>query len=123
MATRKKVPSWKSSGKVLHSGYDTIAPLERPETWPLCITCGEPMLEEPNVIGATGFAEAMAGGSHKHHRYICNNAGTEWHDQVIALLKAISKSPSSLLDEIFQKEIALILKSRQVTKKHVSVLF
>jgi hypothetical protein len=81
-----------------------------------CRTCGDEMGVEPEVEGATGFAEAMAGRSHKHHFYTCPNVEANWHVQVIRLRKEIQETASAALAKIMQKEIKQILKTRKATK-------
>jgi hypothetical protein len=87
------------------------------ETGPaFCRTCGDEMGCEPNEVGATTLAEAMSGKKHLHTRFTCPNAGTNWHNQVIKLKKAINDTPSAELTKIFAKEMKSILKNRKATK-------
>jgi hypothetical protein len=104
--------------KSLHSGYDVVFSEPGSENGPVyCSTCATEMDCQRNVLGTTSWGEAMAGRKHKFDQYTCPNAGTDWHNQVIGLLKEIAKTPSQYLAEILRKEIESILKSKEATKK------
>lgn len=99
----------------LHAGYDTLAPACGEHDSMTCRTCGDVMNVERNIMGATSFAEAMGGRKHLHDRFICPNAGTPWHEQVIALMKEGDKTSSATIRGILLKEITEILASRRPT--------
>jgi predicted RNA-binding Zn-ribbon protein involved in translation (DUF1610 family) len=103
--------------KALHAGYDVRTPSPGEFKSMKCDTCGEEMTVERNVVGATGFAEAMAKKSHKHDRFTCPNAGEMWHNQIIHLLEAVNKTPSATLSAIYQVEINGIRKTKKHTKE------
>ena len=102
--------------KGYHSGYDIKTPSAGHQGTMYCDVCKEEMGFEPNVKGATSRGEAMAGKSHVYDRYTCKNAGENWHNQIISLLKEIDRNPSVLLGNIMKKEIKGILKNKKATK-------
>lgn len=116
MATRKKVPPTKVS-RSLWKGYDTYSPDKMPEEWPKCYTCGQDMLCEGEQYGPTGFAEAIGGGGHKHFSFVCPDAGTDWHNQVIGIMMQIEETASSKVEELLREEKAELIKTKKATKK------
>lgn len=117
MATRIKVPPPITTNRTLHKGYDTIAPEKAPKEWPKCYTCGQNMLCEGEQYGPTSWAEAMAKGGHHYIRYVCPDAGTDWHNQVIGIMKQIEDTPSKSIERLLLKEKAELIKTKKATKK------
>jgi hypothetical protein len=97
-------------------GYDFFTP--DPGAWDSkdCNVCGDKMGVERNVDAATSFIEAQSGGKHLHDKFVCPNAGKDWHVQIIALLQESKNTSSSKLSQIYQKEIEQLRSTRKATK-------
>lgn len=85
-----------------------------------CGICGEDMPVERGVMGATGFAEAMAHRSHLHDSFRCKNIDEQWHLQVDSLQEEIQATRSNKIRTILREEISEILKTRKSTIEYVS---
>lgn len=82
-----------------------------------CGVCGDKMTEKRDVMGARGYAQAMAGGKSAHDSFRCPNYSEDWHKQVVALREAAKETPSVRLGEIMLAEVDLIIGRREATKK------
>ncbi len=75
-----------------------------------CPVCGQEAFIERDVLGPTGFAEAIAGGQHLHDRVICPSEGALWHGQA-RLLKEESRSTASpRLRELILSEVEALVE-------------
>ena len=81
-----------------------------------CPTCGDEMDVTRNVMGPTGFAEAVGRGGHLHDRFVCSHAGEVWHTQVIKLKELVRNTPSAIVAQLIGDEVVGILKTRKPTK-------
>jgi len=50
-----------------------------------CGVCGAKMNVSRNVLGPTGFAEAMAGRKHRHDSFVCPHIAEDWHKRICRL--------------------------------------
>ena len=100
----------------MHIGYDVVykTPGEVEELF--CAVCGETMNVSRNLPGQRGRAAAMFGNSFNHDEFVCQNAGTEWHNQAIQLLEFIENTPSYELERIVREELRQIIYTKKATK-------
>ena len=80
-----------------------------------CDVCGTRMTVRRNVLGATGFDEAMSGHKHRHDVFTCPHLKTAWHEHVVAVIEEGRQFKSLRLRAILQKEIETVLRTRRVS--------
>jgi hypothetical protein len=102
--------------KMLYSGWEHFTPDTGTIDQMQCRACGELMLVERGINGPTGWAESIGGGKHLHDRFVCPNAGKDWHTQAIKIKKMISETPSARISEILTEEVNEILCHKRPTK-------
>lgn len=98
-------------------GYETMAPAPGECAEMECITCGDKMNVERNVRGATSYAESRSGRTHLFDRFICPNAGLDWHVQCIKILQEMKQTSSSKVEALLKQEYEEIKKTRKATKQ------
>lgn len=82
-----------------------------------CGICGEQMDVKRNVLGATSFAESLAGSKHRHDRYTCPHIYEAWHKRIEELridvtdAEARNASDVNKIKRNAEKEILKILKA------------
>lgn len=86
-----------------------------------CGVCGQCMTVERNVMGPTGFAEAMSvhigrSQGHLHDRFRCPDSQTAWHQQAQAIRENAHHSPSKRLTDFLTEEADEIVRTRKNTK-------
>lgn len=81
-----------------------------------CGVCKEEMSCRHNVNGPRGFVQAMCGSSSLHDVFECPNIEELWHKQVKALREWVHSIPSASVGNLVEKEIEVILTTRQPTK-------
>lgn len=70
-----------------------------------CQACGAVCEVDRNVMGPTGYAEAMGRRGHLHDYFYCPNSGRPWHDQAVELLEALEETPSNSLKQLIRKDL------------------
>lgn len=98
-------------------GVDVFYPSPNTQDRMTCLACGSDMTVQRGAYGPTGWAESMGRGAHKHDVFTCPNSGHDWHTQIIKIKEEIQKTASGVLADMMQKEIDLILLSKEATKK------
>ena len=78
-----------------------------------CGVCGAQMSVKRNVMGPTGFMEAMGKGKHLHDVFTCLDRGTAWHQRIVALKNEAINLASRRLRDIIAGEIGEILRIKQ----------
>ena len=78
-----------------------------------CGVCGMQMNVERNVLGATGFAEAMGGEKHRYDRFICPRITEDWHKRICRLKRDVYREELDHCDPIGLE------KMRQAVKKEI----
>ncbi len=111
--------------KNYHAGWDYFSPDPGEYEKMFCRVCNTEMNVKRNVMGPTGWAEAMsvhAGSSkgHLHDCFSCPNAGKKWHNQARILKDRIQREASQSIAEILQKEVTFILTFKKTTRKRGS---
>jgi len=82
-----------------------------------CGICGVPMNVKRNVLGPTGFGEAMAGKKHLHDCFTCPQANKDWHKKIssikidVYLAKIKNASGYEKIKEKAEKEIGEIINA------------
>ena len=94
--------------------YFTPDPGEEKEMF--CEVCKTGMDVQRNVMGATGFAEAMGRKGHLHDFFQCPFRKTDWHNQARILMQRINKETSNSITEILLIELSEVLEKRKTTK-------
>jgi hypothetical protein len=112
----------KKKTKSYHSGWESFSPEAGTVDKMYCRVCGEEMDVQRNVMGPTGFAEAMSvahgmSKGHLHDSFHCKYAQENWHSQARVLKQKIEKEPSKIISDLLKTEVNLILLNRKVTKK------
>ena len=85
-----------------------------------CGVCGSPMNVTRNVLGPTGFAEAMSGNKHLHDRFTCPNKSKDWHLKICRLKMKVYKAEMHEVDDLDElrervgKEILEILTANGI---------
>ena len=74
-----------------------------------CLVCHTKCDVKRNILGATGFGEAMANHQHRHDRFDCPHSNKKWHQQAIALFEEIRDTSSQSLASIMKKDLENIL--------------
>jgi hypothetical protein len=82
-----------------------------------CGVCGQKTEVEFDVSEHRTFVESMAGHTSRCDRYTCPDKDEKWHEQVVALRHAASKTPSGKLAAMFHEEAAEVLSARKPTKE------
>jgi hypothetical protein len=82
-----------------------------------CGLCGDKMMVERDVMGATSLAEAWSKKKHMHDFFECPNMAEMWHLQAKAIRHQIRETPSAKLAAMLQEELNEILKTRKATKE------
>lgn len=108
--------------KTLKKGYDIKFHSPGTVDEEICCVCSTKMDVERNVQGATSYASAISGHTSIHDQFICPNAGKNWHNQAIALMRLAEETPSAAIERIIRDELAEVLRNKKATKK-VQMLF
>ncbi len=87
-----------------------------------CGVCGKNMTARRNVLGPTGFAEAMlvqSGQSqgHLHDEFLCEDREEPWHQQAKAIRDQARESPSQRLADLLTEEADEIVRTRKSTRQ------
>jgi hypothetical protein len=87
-----------------------------------CGVCGKSMIVRRNVLGPTGFAEAMlvqSGQSpgHLHDAFRCEDREEHWHRQAKAIRDQARESPSKRLADLLIEEANEIVRTRKITRQ------
>ena len=81
-----------------------------------CGICGKQMNVKRNVLGPTGWAEAMAKRKHRYDSFTCPYYEKDWHKKIINLINEARNTSSSNIIKIIEKEIYKILRTKKVPK-------
>jgi hypothetical protein len=91
-------------------------PSENADPMP-CKVCGELMEVKRSVMGRWSLGAAM---SHipkiPRDLFTCPHRDEDWHNQAIAIMRAIQETPSEKMASIMQSELAEIIKYKQTSK-------
>ncbi len=84
-----------------------------------CGVCGDEMTcDSRGSTGPRGFAQAMSRSrSEPHDVYTCPHGEADWHVQVVRIWEEAHKTPSKVLADMMEAEVAGILATRKATKK------
>lgn len=86
-----------------------------------CEVCGSLCDVERNVLGATGWAEAMGKHKHFHDRFICPVNETETdsgpHGQIYRLREEIKKCPSPSVRKLMENDLQEMLQQIRTAVK------
>ena len=105
----------------LHSGWDCFfsEPGEYDKMY--CHVCNEEMEIKRDVMGATGWAEAISvhhgSKGHLHDSFWCKCANENWHNQARILKNRIQKESSQTVAKMLEEEVEKILTTRKITKE------
>ncbi len=118
----KRQSPQKQCTKTLRSPSDHCFPSPGEYLTVNCGVCGMGMTVKRNVLGATGFVEAMAiqagqTKGHLHDKFVCKDREKSWHQQARAIRKMASESPSKRLADLLTEEADEIVRTRKATKK------
>lgn len=78
-----------------------------------CPVCGETCDIERNLVGPTGFAEALAGRASLHDRIVCPYADTAWHDRATRLQGEIAQTSSRRLAANMGGELRALVREKR----------
>ena len=81
-----------------------------------CGICKEKMDVAKNVFAPTSWAEAMAGGKHKHDHFRCPNYNADWHRQIFDMKEEAFYTNDKNTKKRLEKEIKKILGTRKATR-------
>lgn len=82
-----------------------------------CGVCGDAMTVERNCFGPRSYSGAMGGSRSAYDEFTCPNRGVSWHWQIVALRRAMAKTPSAKITEMLREEIEEVLQTRKPTKE------
>jgi hypothetical protein len=83
-----------------------------------CGVCGRRMDVERNIRGPRSFVEGMAGATVLHDVFECPKRKEKWHQQAKALFKLAKETPSGTLEQIYTKEMEIVLGEEKPTKEN-----
>jgi len=88
-----------------------------------CGVCGKSMTVRRNVLGPTGFIEAMAvqngqSSGHLHDNFWCEDREEPWHRQARAIRDQAHHSPSKRLADLLTEEANEIVRTRKSTRQN-----
>src|SRR6476646_3445594 len=103
------------------AGWDHVITEPDTEAELRCRVCGEVMEARRGVVGATGFAHAMAiksGAARgvRHDAFSCRFSGEAWHRQALALKVEARQTPSRELEMLLLAEAEQVVRTRTATK-------
>ena len=76
-----------------------------------CGVCGKQMKVERNVLGATSWAESMAGRKHLYDSFRCPNIDKGWHERIVNLKVEALKTESDRIKKILEGEVIELLEA------------
>lgn len=87
-----------------------------------CGVCGKSMTARRNVLGPTGFVEAMAvrsgqGSGHLHDKFWCEDREKPWHRQAKAIRDQARESPGQNLADLLTEEANEIVRTRKIARQ------
>lgn len=89
----------------MYKGYDTffgdVGKYDK--IW--CRVCLTECDIQRDVVGATGFVEAMARHKHAHDRFICPHAEEDWHKETLKLVQEYENTRSKRLRNLIAQDI------------------
>jgi len=103
--------------KALHTGLDYFSVTPGTVTSQKCKVCGDDCNVQRNKYGPTSFAGSLARMKQYFDAFTCPNIGTDWHNQAVCLMMEAKRTASRHLSKILLDELAVILRTREPTKK------
>jgi hypothetical protein len=103
--------------KSFHAGWDHFTPAPGTKDKMFCRVCKCEMDVKRNVMGPTGWAEAISRKEHAHDTFSCAHAQEYWHNQARILLERIEKESSHTIATILKKEVKEVIKTKKTTRK------
>jgi len=105
-----------------HSGFDIFTPDAGTRTAMYCIACGYEM-SVARGVPYSGRRWAASKDSELPNprivdKFTCDNAGQDWHDQVIVLKRLQRDLPSRILSDLIEPEIGQIITTKTPTKSN-----
>ena len=77
-----------------------------------CGVCKKQMKVRRNILGSTGYNEALSGHKHLHDRFECPDYEQKWHQKLADLVQEMEGTASKKIKQIIIEEIAEILQRR-----------
>ena len=119
----KRRPKRNRPTKILRCNSDHSFPEPGKYLAAHCGVCGKSMAVERNVLGPTGFAEAMLvrngqSEGHLHDTFWCEDREKDWHQQAKAIRKQADETPSKRLADLLYEEADEIVRTQKTTKNH-----
>ncbi len=108
-----------TSKKHYHSGFDYFTPEVGEHQSMYCNACNEEMSVKRDQEIFSSRYPAVGTPSSQTRRvdiFSCPHAGTEWHDQVIALRRFQRDTPSKTLSDLVEPEIQEIITTKIASK-------
>jgi hypothetical protein len=78
-----------------------------------CPVCGSQCQAERNARVLQGMYAGMAGIARPHDRFVCPNAGQEWHAQAYQLIHAIDDTPSQRVAALMRLDLEDLLAAHR----------
>lgn len=118
----KRQPKKKRPAKTLRCDSDCSFPNPGEYLAVTCGVCGRSMTVKRNVLGPTGFAEAMLvrndqSKGHLHDKFWCEDREESWHRQAKVVRDEARETPSKRLADLLNEEADEIVRTRKNTKK------
>ena len=101
-----------------NAGIDYFTPRAGTKETMVCEACKENLDVQRDVLITRGkYGNTLPQELHSLvDTFFCQHSDTDWHRQLIALLKECSRTPSQKISDILQSEIEEIRKTRIPTK-------
>ena len=78
-----------------------------------CGVCKKQMKVKRNMLGPTGYQQAVAGHKHLHDRFECPDYDKKWHEKLGDLIQEMEGTESKRIKQMIKEEISEILQRRR----------